>query len=61
MSKKSLSTLKLSAAVAILAAGVGVSGITSEAAFDAPYYNIKRSLGILIDHASEILALNFDK
>ena len=40
MSKKSLSTLKLSAAVAILAAGVGVSGITSEAAFDAPYYNI---------------------
>ena len=41
MSKKSLSTLKLSAAVAILAAGVGVSGITSEAAFDAPYYNIK--------------------
>ena len=36
MSKKSLSTLKLSAAVAILAAGVGVGGITSEAAFDAP-------------------------
>ncbi len=45
MSKKSLSTLKLSAAVAILAAGVGVSGITSEAAFDAPYYNINSNGG----------------
>ncbi len=45
MSKKSLSTLKLSAAVVILAAGVGVSGITSEAAFDAPYYNINENGG----------------
>ena len=45
MRKKSLSTLKLSAAAAILAAGVGVSGITSEAAFDAPYYNINENGG----------------
>ena len=40
MSKKSFSTLKLSAAAAILVAGLGVNGITSEAVFDAPYYNI---------------------
>ena len=37
--------MKLSAAAAILAAGVGVSGITSEAAFDAPYYNINENGG----------------
>ena len=45
MSKKSLSTLKLSAAAAILTAGLGVSGITGEAAFDAPYYNITEDGG----------------
>ena len=45
MSKKSLSTLKLSAAAAILVAGLGVSGITSEAGFDAPYYNINLNGG----------------
>ena len=49
MRKKSLSTLKLSAAAAILAAGVGVSGITSEAAFDAPYYNININGGSFND------------
>ena len=42
MSKKSLSALKLSAAAVILAAGLGVSGTTSEAVFDAPYYDITK-------------------
>lgn len=40
MNKKVLSALKFGVAAAAMAVGLGAGSITSEAAFDAPYYNI---------------------